>query len=94
MDVVHLISPRIPTPVQGIPNGGVKEGILRKQPGRGREFTPPQMFLPICAGAGRNLYAAYWTAMVLCKSAVQFTFGETSQMKKQFLPSAAPLNLL
>lgn len=30
MDVVHLISPRTPTPVQGIPNGGVKEGALRK----------------------------------------------------------------
>ena len=30
MDVVHLISPRIPTPVQGISNGGVKEGALRK----------------------------------------------------------------
>jgi len=48
MDVVHLISPRIPTPVQGIPNGGVKEGILRKQPGRGREFTPQDVPANMC----------------------------------------------
>lgn len=32
--------------------------------------------------------------LVLCKSGVQFTSGELSQMKKQFLPSAALLNLL
>lgn len=50
-----------PTLIQGITNGGVKRGALRKTAWARREFTA-LMFPPICACAVKNLYAAYWTA--------------------------------